>query len=233
MYRNEKIVAIIPARGGSKRIPNKNIIDFEGLPLIAWTIKAAQETGIFDDIIVSTDSSEIAKVSIEYGAEVPILRDTKADDYSPVSEATARTLVQLEELGRKYDTVVQLFSVCPLRTAQDILDSLEFFYDSKAPFMLSCYKFHWMNPWAAMMLNSDGKGKWIFERRAKRTQDHPELYTPTGAIWIAKVKKLIEENNFYGKGHMFWEMDWKRAVDIDDYEDLELASALFNMGKVK
>ncbi|MDZ7846861.1 MAG: hypothetical protein U5L96_08860 [Owenweeksia sp.] len=111
---NKTRVAVIPARGGSQRIPHKNITDFEGKPLIAWTVRAAQRSGLCDKIVVSTDSEEIARVSREWGAEVPFLRDAYADHHSPVSEATLRTLTQLEEAGETYDEVVQLFAVCPL-----------------------------------------------------------------------------------------------------------------------
>jgi len=222
-----KVVAIIPARGGSKRIPGKNIIDFNGKPLIAWTIEAAKESGLFDKIIVSTDSQEIADVSKQWGAEVPFLRDDKADDISPVSEATLRTIIQLEEKGEHYDDVMQLFAVCPLRNSNDITESYKFFTEQNAPFVLSCYKYAWMNPWWAMKLNDKFESKWIFEEaKTTRSQDLPELVSPTGAIWIAKIEELKKEGTFYGKGHIWWEMDWKRAVDVDNYEDLDLANAL-------
>ena len=138
-YLGKRIVAIIPARGGSKRIPRKNIVDFCGKPLIAWTIEAAQKTGVFDAIVVSTDDEEIAKVSVEYGAEVPFLRDKKADDFSPVSEAIIRTIEQLEEAGQTYDLVVQLFAVCPLRTSDEIIDALQFFTEKKSA--TTCFMF--------------------------------------------------------------------------------------------
>ncbi len=224
--KKDKIIAIIPARGGSKRIPGKNIIDFCGKPLIAWTIEAALASGIFDRVIVSTDSQDIADVSIKYGAEVPFLRDVHADDHSPVSEGTLRTVEQLEEEGHLYDVVVQLFAVCPLRNSQDIIDSYAEFKKRKSPFLVSCFKYIWMNPWWAVTLDDKNKPKFIFEDAKKRSQDLPELYCPTGAIWIADIAALKIDKTFYGDSHTFWEMNWKRAVDIDNYEDLELAAAL-------
>ena len=227
---HKKIVAIIPARGGSKRIPHKNIIDFNGKPMIAWTIEAARKCGLFDKIVVSTDSEEIAAIGMEYGAEVPFLRDEKADDYSHVSEGTIRTLVQMEEQGEYFTDVVQLFAVCPLRNSEDIINSYRFFEQNNAPFVLSCFEYAWMNPWWSISLNEHHEAKWVFDKaKQARSQDLPKLYSPTGAIWIAKVKKLKKEKTFYGKGHIFWKMDWKRAVDIDNYEDLDLAVALSKM----
>ena len=226
MKKDKKIVAVIPARGGSKRVPGKNIIDFNGKPLIAWTIEAAKKTGLFEKIVVSTDSEEIAKISKEYGAEVPFLRRTAADDHSPVSDATLDTILQLEEKGEFFDDVVQLFAVCPLRNSEDILNSYQFFLEKETSFLLSCFKFVWMNPWWAVTLNEKQEPSWIFKDTFKRSQDLPDLYSPTGAIWIAKVEDLKRDKTFYGKGHIFWEMDWKRAVDIDNYEDLQLAEIL-------
>lgn len=226
MVRSKKIIAVIPARGGSKRIPGKNIIDFEGKPLIAWTIEAAKQSGLFDKIVVSTDSSEIASVSKEYGAEVPFLRNSAADDYSPVSDATLSTILQLEEEEDYYDEVVQLFAVCPLRDANDIVNSYNFFKIKKAPFLISCFKYVWMNPWWAVTLDERNKPNWIFKETKNRSQDLPDLFSPTGAIWIAKIEDFKREDTFYGKNHIFWEINWKKAVDIDNYEDMELARIL-------
>jgi len=217
------IVAIIPARGGSKRVPGKNVMPFCGKPMIAWTIEAAQSSGLFDKIVVSTDDPEIARISKKFGAEVPFLRQNKADDFSPVSEATIETLKQLEEQGDFFDDVVQLFAVCPLRNANDIKNAYQFYKNSKRPFVVSCFKYTWMNPWWAISLNKDKEATWIFEDSKKRSQDLPELFCPTGAIWIGEIEKLFEENTFYGNGHVFWEIDWKRAVDVDNYEDIEMA----------
>ncbi len=224
-----KIIAVIPARGGSKRVPGKNIMDFCGKPMIAWTIEAAKTSGLFDKIIVSTDDEEIAKVSREWGAEVPFLRDNKADDYSPVSEATIVTLKQLEAAGEQFDDVVQLFAVCPLRTAEDIKSAYSFYTEKGRPFVLSSFKYVWMNPWWAMKFNDQNEGERIFNSTNKRSQDLPELFCPTGAIWIADVQSLYEDNSFYGKGHIFWEIDWKHAVDIDNYEDVVLAQLFYNL----
>ncbi len=224
-----KRVAIIPARGGSKRVPGKNIIDFAGKPMIAWSIEAARDSGLFDKIVVSTDSEEIASVAKRFGAEVPVLRKTAADDFSPVSDATLHTILQLEENGFCFDEVVQLFAVCPLRNSIDIQNAYQFFIDKKAPFLISCYRYVWMNPWWAVTLNAENKPTWIFDDQMKRSQDLPPLYSPTGAIWIAKVESLKRDKTFYGKGHIFWEMDWKRALDIDTKEDISLGLALKNL----
>jgi CMP-N-acetylneuraminic acid synthetase len=224
-----KIIAVIPARGGSKRIPKKNIIDFMGKPILAWTIEAAKKSKIFDRIILSTDSEEIASVGREFGVDVPFLRTDKSDDISPVTEATIVAVKQAERFyNEKYDIVVQLMANAPLRNENDIRNHFNYFIDSKSDFQISSFKFGWMNPWWSFKQNQDGTSEWMLKEGInKRSQDLEDLYCPTGVIWIAQVDKLIESNTFYGPGYKFCEIDWKHAVDIDNYEDLEFANALF------
>ena len=224
-----KIIAIIPARGGSKRIPKKNIIDFMGKPMIAWTIEAAVKSKIFDKIIISTDSEEIAKVGRDYGLEVPFLRQDKNDDISPVSEATIAAVKQAEvHYNEKYDIVVQLMANAPIRNEDDIKNQYNEFIKYNRNFQLSSFKFGWMNPWWAAKINKDGSPDWLYpDGIVKRSQDLEDLYCPTGVIWIANIEKLLKSDTFYGPGHKFCELNWKSAVDIDDYDDLEFAKAIY------
>ena len=223
-----KTIAIIPARGGSRRLPHKNIMPFEGKPLIAWTIEAARESGLLDRILVSTDNPEIAAVAREYGVEVPFLRDSCADDHSPVSEATLRALDQTEQqLGETYDIVVQLMANCPLRGADDIRRAHNNFVEQDASFQISCFKFGWMNPWWAVRLDEQSRPEPLFpDARQQRSQDLDPLYCPTGAIWIARVESLRHAGTFYGPSHIFFPMDWRSAMDIDDMDDFNMATTM-------
>lgn len=227
----KKVIAIIPARGGSKRIPKKNVIDFFGIPLIARTIEAAKASGIFDRIIVSTDDEEIAEISKRFGAEVPFLREQFQDDYSPVSLATISALKQSEvHFNEDYEVVVQLMPNCPLRNSTHIQEAFSFFVDNDSNFQISCFKFGWMNPWWALKLDNTLKGERIFQETLnQRSQDLEDLYCPTGAIWISEKSHLIKEGTFYGESHIFYPMNWKAAIDIDDNEDLEMAKAIYIM----
>ena len=222
-----KRIAIIPARGGSQRIPKKNIIDFMGKPLIAWTIEAAIESKLFDQVVVSTDSQEIADVSIEFGAQVPFLRENNSDNFTPVSEATHETLSRIILDRNDLDQVVQLMPVCPLRTAQNIIDQVNFFETSSSDFLLSCYEMNWANPWWSFKL-SKNKPEEVFPGLVKkRSQDLETLYCPTGAIWMASVGAFLKEKTFYGPDFQFLPMKWEAAVDIDTFEDLKFAKALY------
>ena len=221
-------IAIIPARGGSKRIPKKNITNFNGLPMIAWTIRAAQQSKLFDRILVSTDYPEIAEISKQFGAEVPFLRNSFADDYSTVSEATTFALQQaMEYWNEKYNMVVQLMTNCPLRTSADIQSLVSIFEAKKRTAQISCFEYGWMNPWWAATINDAGRPTQVFsETLTQRSQDLPKLYCPTGAIWISTVKALVTHKTFYSPDHTFEPISLKSAMDIDSYEDLKIANAL-------
>lgn len=221
-------IAIIPARGGSKRIPRKNIIDFFGKPMIAWTIEAARDAGCFERVLVSTDDDEIAEISREHGAEVPFLRDEAADDQSHVSAATLAALNQAEAYwGERYDTVTQLMPNCPLRGGDEVAKSLKTFHSRDAAFQISCFKYGWMNPWWAATIDAAGHPMQLFSSATKvRSQDLETLYCPTGAIWIARSEALRAAGSFYGPDHVFQPIPWTSAVDIDDEDDLKMACAV-------
>ncbi len=226
----DQVIAIIPARSGSKRLLNKNIMPFIDKPMLSWTIKAAIESKLFDYITVSTDSDEIADISKQYGAEVPFLRNmSDADDYTPAWIATVNALFQLEShLDTKFDVVVQLMPNCPLRISDDIVDAFEAFKTRGSNFQISVFKFGWMNPWWAMTLdkNTMRPTRLFPQAFRQRSQDQESLYCPSGAIWIAKADAFKKEKTFYGDGLTVHPMDWKRAIDIDDEDDLEMARML-------
>ena len=225
----KKSLAVICARGGSKRIPQKNLIDFFDKPLMAWTIEAAIGSGVFDKVIVSTDDLEFAEVAKKYGAEVPFIRKNFADDFSPISMVVADALsVMKDEFGESYDYVAQLMPNCPMRTSNDIVNSFNHFLDKNLDFQLSCFEFGWMNPWWAFEIDRDNIPVPLHKNGLKsRSQDLAKLYCPTGAIWLAKAERLLETKNFYGPDFRLFPISWQSAIDIDDYDDLEMAKAVF------
>lgn len=229
MVKRLKRVAIIPARGGSKRIPQKNIIDFYGKPMIAWTIEAALKTELFDYVLVSTDSKDIADVAKQSGAQVPFFRDKAYDDVTPVSKATIAALEQLTtHCHENFDVVVQLMANCPIRNAKIISESIQHFEDNAVTFQISTFKYGWINPWWAIQIDENNNPKFLFPQAMKtRSQDLPELQCPTGAIWIAKVDDLIKAETFYGPNFKTCLIPWQYALDIDDYDDLRMAQTVY------
>ena len=223
-----EIIAIIPARGGSKRMPGKNTRDLYGKPIIGYTIEAALESGLFSRIIVSTDSEEVASIARRFHAEVPFIRDADlADDYTPVSLVTLDTLQRLDPDEEVFAHVAQLMANCPLRTAPDISDSYRQFVDTGAESQLSITRYGWLNPWWSMTRNAKYRLSPVFlEQMSKRSQDLPELFCPTGAIWWAKAAVLRREKTFQVAGRTGWEIPWQRAVDIDTEDDWIMAELL-------
>ena len=222
-------IAIILARGGSKRLPRKNILELHGKPMLGWTVEAAVQSGCYDRVLVSTDDEEIAAIGRAHGADVPFLRDRGADDITPSSEATIAALDQAETYwGERYKCVSQLMANCPLRNADDVRDAVKNFDENDASSQISSFQYGWMNPWWAAKLDQNGRPDALFPDALKtRSQDLPPLYCPTGALWIATSEALRAAKTFYTQDRVFHPMHWISAVDIDDADDLEMARACF------
>lgn len=224
-----KHIAIILARGGSKRLPRKNILDFHGKPMLAWSVEAALNSGAFDRVLVSTDDLEIADIARSFGAEVPFLRNIAAGDNASSSEATLAGLQQAEEYwDEQFDNVSQLMANCPLRDADDIKRAINNFHQTGEASQISCFRFGWMNPWWAAKLSADGTPDYLFpEARLARSQDLPPLYCPSGAIWTARVQDIKTQKTFYTPEHTFFPLSWISAMDIDDAEDMDMAKICY------
>lgn len=220
MYNNHKIIAIIPARSGSKGLKDKNIKELNGKPLIAYTIEAAEQSGIFDTILVSTDSEKYAQISKEYGAEVPFLRSNEnSGDVAGSWDVVREVLSKLDE---KYDIVVLLQPTSPLRTADDIVNAINLFFEKEADTLFSvCETSHpafWCNT-----LGEDLSAKdFIKKEYQKPRQQLPKTYTLNGAMYILKINK-IDSIDFYSDKSFAYIMKKENSVDIDDELDFVLA----------
>ncbi len=224
-------LAVIPARGGSKRVPGKNIRCLVGKPLLAYTIESALRSGVFSRVVVSTESEKIARIALEYGAEVPFLRPAElADDYTHAPVVTADVLSRLDPGGSAFESVAQLLPNCPLRTALDIRESCEHFVRCGAETQVTVTRYGWFNPWWAMTLDKDSAIKPLFEQSLKvRSQDLPDLFCPTGVISWSSCRSLRERKTFYTDSTVGWEIPWQRAVDIDTEEDWLYAELLLGL----
>lgn len=222
------VLGVIPARGGSQRIKQKNIAPFAGKPLLGWTVLAALESGIFTDVVVSTEDEAIARTAQEYGASVPFLRREFADDKSPSYLATCECVSRYEKIvPHRITYVVQLMATCPLRTAADIRNAFDAFLQTKAPAQISCARQMGLNSCWSVTLDANNLPTPFFpETFKKNSQDLPELYCPSGAIWIADKNVLLEKKTFYAPGHVFYPIPWISAFDIDTPEELDIAEKL-------
>lgn len=228
-----KILGIITARGGSKGIPRKNIKDLKGQPLIAYTIKAAQESGIFDRIILSTDDSEIAEVAQKYGCEAPFTRPAElAQDNIPHLPVLKHAVEWLKE-NQNYlpDAVMLLQPTAPLRQVFHIKEAVELFISSGADSVVSMSEIpgHFSPYWAVV----EGPDTWArllvsnepLRQRITRRQSFPKkTYYHNGAIYLFKPEFLFDDNpNFYGDKTAIYVMEEKYSVNIDEPDDWLLA----------
>jgi len=227
MYKGKKFIAIIPARGGSKGIKNKNIVLLKGKPLIAYSIEAAKESEVFDEIIVSTDSAEIARISMQYGAKVPFVRpeELSTDTASSVGVILHALSYYLEQ-NTYFDYFMLLQPTSPLRTSKDIKNAVNLIFEKEANSIVSvCEVEHnplWTNQLPANLSLTD----FIKKEFAKPRQELPKYYRVNGAIYLAKVDYFLENRDFYGEKSFAYIMPRERSVDIDELIDLKLAEVL-------
>lgn len=223
MIEKNKIVALIPARGGSKGIKNKNIIDLCGKPLISYTIQAALESKYIDKVIVSTDSQEIADVAIKHGAEVPFLRPGElASDTSKTIDAVMHAVGELEKRKEEYDILILLQATQPLRTADDIDSAIELFIKNKGQSLVSVSPVE-DNPILIRTIDNLGRMNSILPMKSTcRRQDMPLYYRVNGCIYINLISEL-DLNTSFNDNKIPYIMPKERSVDIDEIKDLLIA----------
>jgi CMP-N-acetylneuraminic acid synthetase len=222
-----KPVAIIPARGGSKRLPGKNLQPFFGHPMMAYGISAALNSGLFEKVIVSSDDAEIGRVAQWYGAEFVERPPELATDTAKSIDAVTHVLRTLRHRGVSPDSLCQVFPNCPLVTSADILDHEKLFRERNRTFQISVVTYRCVYPEWAMLADEEGRGQWALGKEfLGRSQDCARTFCPTGAVWWARCADLIAQNTFYGSPFHLAEMDANRGVDIDDDEDLRLSELL-------
>lgn len=222
-------LAVIPARGGSKRIPKKNKRLLAGRPLVAWTIEAAMQSKEIDHVIVSTDDQEIHEIALQMGSLDVGLRDQFADDHAPSSAVTIDSVEKFLALkGGQLDFVFQLMPTCPLRNAETINQFWSEFMNLKQPrSAISCASPLGLNPnWAIERKLDDSLIRLDPHRWGKRSQDLPNVYFPSGAIWCAEAQELLAAGSFYSSTSQFIEIPATAAFDIDTLEEFKIAELL-------
>jgi len=225
------MIAIIPARGGSKGLPRKNIKLLNNKPLIAYTIIAAKNSKYIDNVFVSTDDEEIAEVSLKYGAKVPFLRPKElATDNALAIDNYIYTIEKLKELYNKEITeIVVLQPTSPLRNTEDINSAIEIFITKKADSVISFSEMTHPPVWAKKVIN-DGTVRDYFENAAgfKNRQDIEKALMPNGAIYILKYELLKNKYTYYSDKTYPYIMPANRSVDIDLQIDFDFAEFLMN-----
>jgi len=221
-----KIIAIIPARGGSKEIPRKNIRLMSGKPLIALSIEAALKSKCIDRVVVSTEDKEIAEISREYGAEIIERPEEFAKDESSTIDAILHALEVLRAENYNPDIIVLLQPTSPLRNAEDVGSAIELFLNSDCESVVSVCEVGHPPYWCFGIEKGYLKSLFGDEYLRMRRQDLKEVYMPNGAIYVSTPRTLYEYESFYCNHTLPYIMPPERSIDIDDATDLMLAELL-------
>lgn len=222
MYKDKKILAIIPARGGSKRLPNKNILDLAGKPLVSWTIEAGINSKYIDSIVVSSDEQKILTIAVENDV-IPIKRpDELASDTSSTFDAVKHAI---ESMDKNYEYIVLLQPTSPLRNAKQIDEAIELLESKNADAIVSVCEMDHSPLWSNILPQDNNMSDFLRpEVKNKRSQDLPIYYRLNGAIYICKTQILLEEESFFLKNNIFaYLMDRESSIDIDELVDFKIA----------
>jgi N-acylneuraminate cytidylyltransferase/CMP-N,N'-diacetyllegionaminic acid synthase len=228
-----RTVVVIPARGGSKGVPHKNIVDLAGKPLIAYTIQAALKSKNSQRVIVSTDDVKIAEVAKSYGAEVPFLRPAElAKDDTPSLLVIQHAVKYLEENeGHKVDVVVVLQPTSPLRSEKYIDEAIEKLLRTGADSVVTVCEVKHHPFWSFI---AKGDRLYPFSKKGittSRRQDLPEIYAVNGAVYVVRRNVIFEQNALYGKDTRAVVMSYEESLDIDGYFDLFIAEMMLKHWK--
>ncbi|EPA1952422.1 pseudaminic acid cytidylyltransferase [Vibrio alginolyticus] len=226
-------VAIIPARGGSKRIPRKNIKAFHGKPMIAYSIEAAIASGCFDKVIVSTDDTEIAAVAEAHGAHVPFLRPADiSDDYATTMDVMAHAIHWCQNEGWDIDAVCCLYATAPFVLPKDLQQGYALLQGEGVQFAFSATSFPFPIQ-RAIKLDSDGSvSMFAPENEQVRSQDLEEAYHDAGQFYWGKTRAFLEKYSIFSPHSKAVLLPRNRVQDIDTPEDWELAESLFSVLKL-
>ncbi len=227
MGEQKKVLAVIPARSGSKGLKDKNIKDLCGKPMMVYSIEAALKSGIFDTIHVSTDSEKYKNIALDYGADVPFLREeTLSTDFANSWDVVRFVVSEYEKRGKNFDIIVLLQPTSPLRTAENIIDAYDMMMERHAKAVISvCEPDH--SPLWADTISSDGNMKGFIKReyRGIPRQALPLYYIVNGAIYIIRRDILnADMSDIYDNECYAYVMSRENSVDIDNELDYRMAS---------
>lgn len=226
-------IAIITARGGSKRIPGKNIKEFCGKPIIAYSIEAAISSNDFDEVMVSTDSEEIARVAKHYGAKVPFLRSKEtSNDFATTSDVLCEVIAEYEKMGKHFDVLCCIYPTAPFLTAEKLKNALEKFEKSNADSLMPVVPFSFPPQRAMIIQNS----KLIYqypEFVKSRSQDLTPLYHDCGQFYICLTKAFKKYNSIITPNSVPFILSDEEVQDIDNLSDWILAEAKYKTFMLK
>lgn len=223
MYKGKKILAVIPARGGSKGVPRKNIIEVGGHPLIKYTIDCGKNSKYLDRTVISTEDLLIKRVAEENGGDVPFLRPKElAEDTSKTIDCIVHAVNTLKSMGEEYDYVIILQNTVPLRKSWHVDEAIEMIVDSSERSLVSISEVD-EHPILMRTLNEDKTVKNLLHMNSTmRRQDFPKFYKVDGAIAIQKIDDEFNLETSINDGKLGYVMKRKYSTDIDNYLDIKI-----------
>lgn len=224
-------VCIIPARGGSKRIPRKNIKEFLGKPIIAYSIEAAVTSELFEEVIVSTDDGEIKTIAEKYGAKVPFIREAElADDYATTDDVLFSTLDKLKEQGREYKYMVCLYATAPFVTAQNLCQAMKKMEeDGKADQLLSVVEYSYP-PQRSYRIAESGRAEYVYpEYVSTRSQDLEKWYHDAGQFYIFDASVFMMKRGVIVDNTIPYVLEEMQVQDIDTESDWKMAELKYTI----
>lgn len=223
-----KAIAIITARGGSKRIPQKNIKEFCGKPIIAYSIEAAINSDIFDEVMVSTDSMEIAKIAIKYGAKVPFMRsEANSSDYATTSDVLAEVIDEYRKRGREFDYMACLYPTAPFITPEKLKNAMEMLIEQDGLMAMPVVQFSYP-PQRGYIIENDKLNMKYMENAEKRSQDFEKIYHDAGQFYLVQMKGYWDNNGRIYRGITPIIVDEMEVQDIDNETDWKIAEIKYN-----
>ena len=222
-------MAVIPARGGSKRIPNKNIKDFCQKPILEYAITAAINTQLFSKIIVSTDSVEIAKFAQQLGAEVPFIRSPQlSDDYSNTDQVVQDVIIKLSQMGKNYEYISCIYATTPFLEPLDIENGFAALRANKSDFLLAVNRLRFP---IERTYQDSGNGTLRLSKPdayLTRSQDLPVSYVDSGQFYWGTPKGWQEVNDLGIGDPTYIELPWHKSIDLDTLQDWDMAERIFS-----
>ena len=226
-----KKLAIIPARGGSKRIPRKNLKLFLDKPIISYSIESALETNLFDEVMVSTDDHTIAGIARQYGAQVPFMRSSEnSDDYAATADVLIEVISQYETAGKKFEYGCCLYPTAPFVTSKKLQDSFKVLCEENANSLVPVVEYNFPLQRALKRC----KGRIIYaqsEFANTRSQDLEPFYHDCGQFYWFRTESLIKEKSLMTTETAYFEIPRYEAQDIDSLDDWIIAEALYKCRK--
>ena len=223
------LLALITARGGSKRIPQKNIKEFCGKPILAYSIEAAKKAGVFDTVMVSTDSAEIAAIAERYGAAVPFMRsESTSNDHAPTAEVIREVLMKYAENGMVYDRFCCIYPTAPFVTAGKLQKAAQMLEESDAGSLVSVVTFSFP-PQRAFVLRNGVIQYQYPENEFARSQDLEPIYHDAGQFYFCRTKAFLEQNTLITRKSIPFILPEEEVQDIDNFSDWTLAEMKYQL----